>query len=81
MHRAGPLPDILVTDDKMPGTSGMQVLAMLRGRGSPLPVVLITAFADEDTHRAAKLMGAALLDKPFDLEDLCEVVRQQLEAA
>jgi len=59
----------------------MQVLAMLRGRGSSLPVVLITAFADEDAHRAATLMGATLLDKPFDIAELCEVVRQKLEAA
>jgi DNA-binding NtrC family response regulator len=69
--------DALVTDIRMPGVTGMEVLEGLNVFGKRCPVVLITAFGDEETHARAKRMGAALvLDKPFDARKLLgEVVR------
>ena len=47
------------------------VLAALRETDRTTPVILITAFGDDATHREARELGAdAMFDKPFDLEDL-----------
>ena len=63
--------DALVTDIRMPGRSGIDVLIAVRNLDPALPVVLITAFGDQETHAEARWMGAdAVLDKPFDVRDL-----------
>ncbi|TNE90527.1 MAG: response regulator [Deltaproteobacteria bacterium] len=65
------LPDLLISDIRMPGATGLQVLSLLRERGSELPVLLITAFGDRATHQSALDMGAlAVLDKPFTVPQL-----------
>jgi len=63
-------PDLIVSDVRMPGWSGLDLLRFLRHRRSAIPVVLITAFGDRDTHERAARLGAAVLDKPFALADL-----------
>lgn len=66
-----PFPDALVTDLRMPGFSGLEVLAVLQSAGVRLPVVAITAFGDVDTHAKAFAVGAnVVLDKPFAIKDL-----------
>jgi DNA-binding response OmpR family regulator len=71
--------DLLVTDDRMPGWTGMQILAGVRTLPDPPPVILITAFADEPLRARAVMLGvAAVLDKPFDIEDFRAVVRNLL---
>jgi len=71
MAHDGELPDLLISDVRMPGLSGLQVLRMVRDRGWSVPVILITAFGDEDTHNEASDLGAtAVFDKPFDVDDL-----------
>jgi CheY-like chemotaxis protein len=62
--------DLIITDMRMPVVSGLHALARLRQFDRTTPVILITAFADEDTHVAAERLGAHVFDKPFDLEDL-----------
>ncbi|MFC1610073.1 response regulator [Myxococcota bacterium] len=63
--------DLVISDIQMPGRSGMEVLDELRKTDWVTPMILITAFGDEETHLDAHLLGAAtILDKPFDLEDL-----------
>jgi DNA-binding response OmpR family regulator len=67
--------DLIVTDIRMPGWSGMQVLHGLHGQEHATPVVLITAFGDEETHRLAHRLGAVcVLDKPFEMDDLRMIV-------
>jgi DNA-binding NtrC family response regulator len=69
------LPDIIVSDVRMPGFTGMEVLAGLRSSDWAMPVVLISAFADPATHDEAQRLGAAMfLDKPFDVEELLATV-------
>ena len=69
------VPDLIITDVRMPGFSGIEVLARLRREGWTTPVVLITAFGDAQLHQEAEMLGAArVLNKPFAMEDLCEVV-------
>ncbi len=65
------LPYAIVSDIRMPMLSGMDVLAVIRASATEVPVVLITAFGDVDTHLEAHDLGAvAILDKPFDMSAL-----------
>ena len=69
------VPDLIVTDVRMPGFSGLEVLARLRREGWTTPFILITAFGDAQLHQEAKALGAAcVLNKPFAMEDLCAAV-------
>ncbi len=69
--------DLVISDIRMPGITGMEVLEYLKARGNLPPLMLITAFGDEQTHELARRLGAvALLDKPFDLQDLMSQVRR-----
>lgn len=72
--------DLVVSDVRMPGCSGLEMLQRLRGAPSEIPVVLVTAFGDRETHARARRLGAALLDKPFDMDDLRALVFEALGA-
>lgn len=71
--------DAVVTDIRMPGADGLRVLSALRSQRRDLPVVLITAFGNPETHEEARLRGArAVIDKPFEFHELLAVVRAAL---
>ncbi|HZN59924.1 MAG TPA: response regulator [Planctomycetota bacterium] len=71
--------DVIVSDIRMPGLTGMEILAGLRKRDKLTPVILITAFGDDITHAEAEELGAsAMLDKPFDTGDLVTTIRRFL---
>lgn len=73
-------PDLIVTDVRMPGLTGLTVLAALRESGENVPVIVITAFGDDETHRFAHQHGAvAIFDKPFDLLDLRTAIADVLQ--
>lgn len=63
--------DIIVSDIRMPGLTGMSIVEGLRKGITPgtatAPVILITAFGDENTHAAAARLGSVIFDKPFNL--------------
>jgi len=68
--------DLIISDILMPGWTGLNVLAGLRRFDWAVPVILITAFGDAETHAEAARLGAVtVLDKPFDVDDLLRVVR------
>jgi CheY-like chemotaxis protein len=68
--------DLVVTDVRMPGTSGLDVLGEFRRKDRTTPFVLITAFGTEELHAKAKKLGAeAVLDKPFEIDDLRMIVK------
>jgi DNA-binding NtrC family response regulator len=71
-HAARPHPfDLVIADIRMPGCSGLDLLARLRERDWKTPVILITGFGNPETHAEAKRLGAyAIFDKPFDFDDL-----------
>ena len=70
---------VVVADVHMPGLTGLDVLAILRCSFVAAPVILITAFGDDDTRAEARELGAsAVFDKPFELEELRAAI---LEAA
>jgi two-component system, response regulator, stage 0 sporulation protein F len=63
--------DAAVLDIRMPGFSGLHVLAALRHSLPALPVVLMTAFSDDRIRKDAHRLGAsAMLSKPFRLQAL-----------
>lgn len=66
--------DLIVSDVRMPGLTGMEVIEGLqlgdRAQSFRTPVIFMTAFGDDDVHAEAARLGATILDKPFDLEDL-----------
>ncbi len=67
--------DLVISDIRMPGMSGLQALAHLARSGARPAVILITAFGDSETHADAHSLGAqAVFNKPFDLDDLRTVV-------
>ncbi|HLK40516.1 MAG TPA: response regulator [Polyangiaceae bacterium] len=68
--------DVVVSDIRMPGCSGLDLLERLVAAGWRIPFVLMTAFGDEDTRRRAETLGAVVFDKPLALESLCAAVRR-----
>jgi DNA-binding response OmpR family regulator len=62
--------DLIVSDIRMPGCTGLQAVEAVRGAGCQTPILLMTAFGDEATRAHAEELGALLFDKPFDLTDL-----------
>ncbi|MCY1081951.1 response regulator [Archangium lansingense] len=77
----GPLqpPDLILSDVRMPGLTGLEVLTQVQAAGLFCPVVILSAFADDATREAARRLGAsAFLDKPVDLDVLTATVRQEI---
>jgi len=62
--------DLIVSDIRMPRHTGLEILNGMRSANLAVPVILITAFGDAETHRIAYELGARVLDKPFDMTEL-----------
>ncbi|MDA8165210.1 MAG: response regulator [Desulfobacteraceae bacterium] len=72
--------DVVVTDLKMEGMDGMEVLAQVRRRSPRTKVIIITGYAEQETARAAFSQGAfAFIAKPFRLDELKRAVLRALE--
>ena len=71
------VPDVLITDVRMPGMSGIALLDRLRGSYPDLPVIVITAHSDLENAVAAYKGGAfEYLPKPFDIDEAVDLVRK-----
>jgi len=65
------LPDVVISDIRMPGRDGLSLLAEIRDTHPDIPVIMITAFQDLDSTVAAMHGGAVdYVPKPIDLEEL-----------
>lgn len=64
------LPDVIVTDVRMPRCDGLSAIEVLRSHDHYTPVVFISAFADAAMAEAARRLGACLLPKPFAMSSL-----------
>lgn len=65
-----PLPDAIISDVRMPRMDGLSAIARIRRIAPDIPIIAISGFASGDVRRAAHRLGAQVLDKPFDLDDL-----------
>jgi DNA-binding NtrC family response regulator len=69
--------DLLLTDLKLPGASGIEVLRASRKRRPEIPVVVLTAFGNVHTAVQAMKLGAAdFLEKPVEIDDLFKLTRE-----
>ncbi len=72
-------PDVVVSDVRMPGTNGLELLEKLKHRGVEAPVIVISAFTDVASTVAAYRNGAFdYLPKPFDLDQMAAAVERAL---
>jgi CheY-like chemotaxis protein len=71
LGEASPQPDLIVSDVRMPGFSGLGILTGLRASSWKVPFVLVTAYGSDDLFDEAREVGAdAIFYKPFDIDDL-----------
>ena len=71
--------DLVLTDMRMPGTSGMSILSAVKGSTPDVPVIIMTAFATDRMREDCVQGGAfAFLEKPVDVNTLLGTIHQAL---
>ncbi len=71
------IPDVLITDIRMPGRSGLALLQDIHASQPDLPVIVMTAHSDLDNAVAAYKGGAfEYLPKPFDVDGAIDLIRR-----
>jgi len=73
-------PQVLVSDIRMPGASGLELLQNVKDRYPQLPVIVMTAYSDLESAVAAFQGGAfEYLPKPFDVDQAVDLIRRALD--
>ena len=71
------LPDVIVSDVRMPGTDGLTFLRQFRNEHPELPIIIMTAHSDLDSAVSAYESGAfEYIPKPFDVDEVIELTRR-----
>lgn len=71
--------DLMISDIRMPGGSGIELLDLVKKKNGPdFPVILITGFADISAMDAYGKGAEALLNKPFQLDELFKIVAKHI---
>ena len=74
------VPQVVVSDIRMPGHSGLDFLQQLHDRHPDIPVIIMTAYSDLESAVSAFQSGAfEYLPKPFDISHAIELIRRALE--
>ncbi|HXR59096.1 MAG TPA: response regulator, partial [Burkholderiales bacterium] len=72
-------PQVLVSDIRMPGQSGIELLQEVKQKHPAVPVIVMTAYSDLESAVAAFQGGAyEYLPKPFDVDQAVELIRRAL---
>jgi two-component system nitrogen regulation response regulator GlnG len=75
-------PEIIISDIRMPGMDGLELLQRIHADHPDMPIIITTAHSDLDSAVAAYQSGAfEYLPKPFDLEELVDVARRGISFA
>jgi two-component system, NtrC family, nitrogen regulation response regulator GlnG len=73
-------PQVLVSDIRMPGGSGLDLIAKIKELAPNLPIIIMTAFSDLDSAVSAFQRGAfEYLPKPFDISKAVELIRRAVD--
>src|SRR5512142_3364648 len=76
----GNLPQMVISDIRMPGSSGLELLQKLRSEHPNLPVIVMTAYSDLESAVSAFQGGAfEYLPKPFDVDKAVELIRRAVD--
>jgi DNA-binding response OmpR family regulator len=71
--------DLIMTDIRMPGLTGLDILPRIRKLQPGVPIIVITAFGSEEVHRRAYERGATVyLEKPIHFKQLRELIHQMV---
>ncbi|MFT6033438.1 MAG: two-component system nitrogen regulation response regulator GlnG [Arenicella sp.] len=80
IHLQNDSPEVLMTDIRMPGMSGLELAKILQQKHSDIPVIVMTAHTDLDSALASYQSGAfEYLPKPFDLDEAVRLVHRATE--
>ncbi len=72
--------DLIVTDLQMPGGDGACLVNRIREH-SPIPIIVVTGFADAFEGEIARMPNVRVIQKPFDVDCLIEMIESQLAIA
>ena len=73
-------PQVVVSDIRMPGGSGLELLQQMKDKHPSLPVIIMTAYSDLESAVAAFQGGAfEYLPKPFDVDHAVDLIRRAME--
>ena len=73
--------DLIVTDIRMPGLTGLDILPRLRRLKPETPIIVMTAFGSEDVRRRSLERGATTyLEKPIHLSQLRTLIHEMISA-
>ena len=73
-------PDVILTDIKMPGASGIQLLDFIKENRPEIPVIIMTAHSDLESAVESYEHGAwEYLPKPFDIEQAINIIKRSIE--
>lgn len=64
--------DLIIMDVRMPGPSGLELAGMLRDAKATTPILLMTAYPDEELLAKTARLGVPVIAKPFDLDQLSD---------
>jgi len=68
---------VILSDINMPGLDGLELLCEIKQRRPDLPVMMVSAYGDDERRRRARELGASeFINKPVDFDHLKEQLRQ-----
>ena len=80
LDRGSEQPQVLLSDIRMPGQSGLELLQEVKARFPAIPVIIMTAYSDLESAVAAFQGGAfEYLPKPFDVDQAVELIRRAID--
>jgi len=80
LENGGEPPQVLLSDIRMPGQSGLDLLQEVKNRHPGVPVIIMTAYSDLESAVAAFQGGAfEYLPKPFDVDQALELIRRAID--